>query len=149
MLCLSCLQRRLGRPLRPDDFLSEPINTRIPELLAQLPAIEDSSGAVFSQPTEEQDDSPMGWDDYGIIDTLTAEMLSHIDAEILSQASATPKSVAKVITHIISHSPAHVSGVGDMFYLNRVGLLVESGALVFVGDLNNPMKGRVSLPPFG
>jgi hypothetical protein len=43
--------------------------------------------------------------------------------------------------------PAHVPGVGDVFYLDRVGLLVESGALIFVGDLNNSVKGQVSLPP--
>jgi hypothetical protein len=73
-------------------------------------------------------------------------MLNAIDAALLSQASATPKKIARIINHVICNSPAHIPGVGDAFYLNRVGLLVETGTLIFAGDLNNPMKGQVSLP---
>jgi Protein of unknown function len=146
MLCLSCLQLRLGRPLSLDDFKSGQVDTRISELLARLPAIANTAAESSSQPHEEKDDSPMGPDDYGIIDTLTVDMLNAIDAALLSQASATPKKIARIINHVICNSPAHIPGVGDAFYLNRVGLLVETGTLIFAGDLNNPMKGQVSLP---
>ena len=146
MLCLSCLQLRLGRPLLLDDFKSGQVDTRISELLARLPAIANTAAESSSQPHEEKDDSPMGPDDYGIIDTLTVDMLNAIDAALLSQASATPKKIARIINHVICNSPAHIPGVGDAFYLNRVGLLVETGTLIFAGDLNNPMKGQVSLP---
>ena len=146
MLCMSCLQLRLGRPLGRDDFKPGQIDTRISELLARLPAIANIAAEPLSQAFEERDDSPMGPDDYGIIDTLTVDMLNELDAALLSQASATPKKIAKIISHVICNSPAHVPGVGDLFYLDRVGLLIESGALIFAGDLNNPIKGQVTLP---
>jgi Protein of unknown function len=147
MLCLSCLQLRLGRPLRPDDFKSGQIATRISELLARLSPTTDFAVESLALSDEALDDSPMGRDDYGIIDTLSPDMLNAIDAALLSQASATPKKVARIINQVICNLPAHVPGVGDVFYLDRVGLLVESGALIFVGDLNNSVKGQVSLPP--
>ena len=113
MLCLSCLQRRLGRPLSPDDYKSGQMGPRISELLARLPAIANIAAESLSQPHEEKDDSAMGPGDYGIIDTLTVDMLNEIDAALLSQASATPKRIAKIISHLICNSPAHVPGVGD------------------------------------
>jgi Protein of unknown function len=147
MLCLSCLQLRLGRPLMRDDFKLGQPDTRISELLARLPAIANIVAESLSQLKEEKDDSPMGPDDYGIIDMLSVDTVNAMDAALLSQASTTPKKIAKIIGHVIGSSPAHVPGVGDLFYLDRVGLLVESGALNFAGDLNNPMNGQVSLPP--
>jgi hypothetical protein len=146
MLCLSCLQLRIGRPLRSDDFKSGQIATRISELLARLPPTTDFAAETLSQSDEALDDSPMGPDDYGIIDTLNADMICKIDAALLSRASALPRSIARIINHFRDNSPAHVPGVGDSFYLNRVGFLVESGALIFVGDLSNPARGKVTLP---
>ena len=146
MLCLSCLQLRLGRPLLREDFKSGQMDTRISELLARLSAIENIVAEPLLQSLEEKDDSPLGPDDYGIYETLTVDMVNDIDAALLSQASAVPKTIAKIISQVICNSPAHIPGVGDWFYLDRVGFLVESGALIFAGDLNDPAKGQVSLP---
>jgi hypothetical protein len=86
MLCLSCLQLRIGRPLRRDDFKSGQIATRISELLAPLPPTTDFAAETLPQSDEELDDSPMRPDDYGIIDTLNADMICEIDAALLSRA---------------------------------------------------------------
>jgi hypothetical protein len=46
----------------------------------------------------------------------------------------------------MEHSPARVPGLPDYFYLERMVLLVESGVLRLVGDIEDPMKGEVYLP---
>jgi hypothetical protein len=148
MLCLSCLERRLGRGLQPEDFKAAPVNAKVAQFLAQRPAsaipivpAADASTCV------EFDDSPMGWDDYGIIDEIAADAdkLSQIDAALISLVTAKPRKVAGIIGRTLA-SPAHVPGLPDVFYLERVRLLVEAGVLEVVGDLDDLMKCEVYLP---
>jgi hypothetical protein len=143
MLCLLCLERRLGRSLRLQDF-KLPVNQLVAQFLAQrsMPDhvhTEEQQDAQF-------DDSPMGWDDYGLIDELTADQLNQIDAALISLATAKPRKVASIVGRTLAASPAHVPGLPDYFYLERVRLLVESGALRVVGDNDDLMKGEVCLP---
>jgi hypothetical protein len=92
------------------------------------------------------DDSPMDWGDYGLIDELTPDAIGQIDAALRSLATTKPKKVAAIIRRVMEHSPAHVPGLPDYFYLERLCLLVESGVLKLVGDMEDPMKGEVCLP---
>jgi hypothetical protein len=88
----------------------------------------------------------MDWDDYGLIDELTPDAINQIDAALGSLATAKPKKVAAIIRRVMEYSPARVPGLPDYFYLERMCLLVESGVLRLVGDIEDPMKGEVYLP---
>lgn len=147
MLCLSCLEQRLGRPLVLEDF-TVPNSEQVAKLLARKPALDVStlSGARARQSDQAFDDSPMDWDDYGIYDDLSPDTIGRIDAAIESEATARPRKVATIIGRVVDDSPAHVPGRHDYFYLERLCLLVESGDLVFEGDFDNPMRGKVRLP---
>lgn len=147
MLCLSCLERRLGRLLRFEDFKDVPSNGPIAKFLAQRPISENSSGpADRAEHGAEFDDSPMDWDDYGLFDELTVDQLRGIDAALMSLATLKPRKVAAIIARTMSASPAHVPGLPDYFYLERVRLLVEGGKLRPVGDVDDLMGCEVLLP---
>jgi len=142
MLCLLCLERRLGRSLRLQDF-KPPVGPQIARFLAQRPMPDhvlpkgEHDGAQF-------DDSPKDWNDYGLIDELTPNMLSQIDATLLSLAAVKRQKVAGIIGRMYG-SPAHVPGLPDYFYLERMRLLVQGGVLKLVGDAEDLMKGEVCL----
>lgn len=72
MLCRVCVERRLGRPLAPEDFLT--------------PGIENE---------QDPEDQPLQKEDYGIIDLLTPEMLSIMDAAIVKLTSPRPRKVKR------------------------------------------------------
>ena len=88
----------------------------------------------------------MDWDDYGLIDELTVDQLRGIDAALMSLATVKPGKVAAIIGRTMVASPAHVPGLPDYFYLERVRLLVESGELRALGDVEDLMKCEVLLP---
>jgi Protein of unknown function len=146
MLCLSCLARRLGRPLRSEDFSSAPVNNHIAQILAKQPGSEGLRGPAEEAALNDQDDRPMDLDDYGLIDNLTVDALGRIDAALLSLATAKTRRVASIVGRTIMHSPAHVPGLPDLLYLERVRLLVTSGALKLEGDMDDLIKCNVCLP---
>jgi hypothetical protein len=130
-----------------EDF-KPPVSEHVAKFLAQRPTSEYSNFSIegAEQSDEAFDDSPMDWDDYGLIDELTPDAIDQIDAALRSLAAAKPKKVAAIIGRVMAHSPARVPGLPDYFYLERVRLLVESGVLRLVGDIEDPMKGEVYLP---
>ena len=107
MLCLACVERRLGRPLRTGDFRSDHDDTSDPE------------------------DGPMARADYGIIDTLSAETLQAMDAATLRFAATQPRSVRSIVISVME-SPEAVPGLPDWFYIERVEQMIDSGNLVIV-----------------
>jgi hypothetical protein len=147
MLCLECLERRLGRVLQLEDF-KPPVNQQIAKLLTHRPTSSLPSGPVEGpkQSDDAFDDSPMDWGDYGLIDELTPDAICQIDAALMSLATSKPRKVAAIIRHVMEHSPARVPGLPDYFYLERMRLLVESGVLRLLGDIEDPMRGDVCLP---
>jgi hypothetical protein len=110
MLCRDCAERRLGRPLAPMDFRT---------------GNDDESGA---------EDQPMREEDYGIIDSLTPEMLLAIDSAMIRSVSASPRKVITIVRHILEKSSAAVPGLPDWFYIDRVEYLVEEGVLIVVAE---------------
>ncbi len=145
MLCLLCLESRLGRSLRLQDF-KLPVNQQVAQFLAQRPMPDNVIVPTEEEPGAQFDDSPMGRDDYGLIDELTADTLGQIDAALMSLATPKPRKVAGIIGRTLTSSPARVPGLPDYFYLERVRLLIESGALKLVGEIDDLMKGKVCLP---
>ncbi len=148
MLCLSCLERRLGRHLQPEDFKLLPVDTEVAQFLSRRPRTEFSNDGVgrASQSPQEFDDSPMDWDDYGLIDELSVEAINQIDAALMSLVTTEPRAISYVISYTMEHSPAHVPGLPDYYYLDRVQILVENGKLGLVGNHDELIKCKVFLP---
>jgi len=122
MLCLSCVSKRLGRPLQPEDFYS--------------------GGTKEADPAER----PMDLDDYGVIDTLTPAALAAIDQGLISELTPSlPHKVARLVGNFMEHSPAAVPGLPDYFYLLRIEKMIESGVLVIIGEAEHLIKCDVQL----
>ena len=111
MLCRACVERRLGRPLAPEDFWSA--------------GTDDES---------DPQDQPMQREDYGIIDSLTPEMLHAIDSAMIELVSSSPRKVIAIARYMLEKSPAAVPGLHDWFYMDRIGELIEDRALVVVAE---------------
>jgi hypothetical protein len=108
MICRSCIERRLGRPLAPDDFRSNEAEQSDPE------------------------DRPMEREDYGIIDLLTPPILHAIDSAMIEFASLRPRRVTAIVRYMFEDSSAAIPGLPDWFYMDRIGELIEGRALVVV-----------------
>ena len=111
MLCRVCVERRLGRPLAPEDFRNEETEHEF-----------------------DPEDRPMREQDYGIIDSLTPEMLQAIDSAMIGFTSSSPRKAIAVVRHIVEKSAAAIPGLPDWFYMDRIGELVEHGVLVVVAE---------------
>jgi hypothetical protein len=111
MLCLACVEGRLGRPLTPADFRNR--------------ATEDGP---------DPEDQPMQEEDYGIIDSLTPEMLQAIDSTMIGFTSSRPHKAIALVRYILDSSSAAIPGLPDWFYFDRIGELVERGVLVVVAE---------------
>ena len=118
MLCLTCVEQRLGRSLLPTDFRSGLGNEA------------------------DSDDEPMTRADYGIIDTLTTETLQDIDAALLSVAASSPHSVGGIVMSVMESQVA-VPGLPDWFYIERVGHLIDSKRLTIVEKHEVLLKCKV------
>jgi len=128
MLCRACVERRLGRPLAPDDF--------------RTGRADDES---------DPEDQPMTEDDYGIYDSLSPETLQAIDAVMIGFVSARPRKVARVVRvvrYMYEQSLASIPELHDWFYFDRIGQLIENGVLVVVTEEEDPRFHlvRVSAP---
>jgi hypothetical protein len=115
MLCRACVERRLGRPLAPEDFLTS--------------ATDDAS---------DPEDRPMQREDYGIIDTLTPEMLHVLDSAMIGFVSSRPRKAAAVVRYMLEESSAAIPGLPDWFYMDRIGELVDGRILVVVAEGRDP-----------
>jgi hypothetical protein len=73
-------------------------------------------------------------DDYGIIDLLTPAMLHAIDSAMIDFAASSPRKAIALVRFIMDSSPAAVPGLPDWFYFDRIGELVERGALVVIAE---------------
>jgi hypothetical protein len=76
MICRTCIERRLGRPLRSDDFRK---------------ATDDES---------DPEDQPMQKEDYGIIDSLSPQTLRAIDSAMVDFVSSYPRKVIAIMRYI-------------------------------------------------
>jgi hypothetical protein len=109
MLCLACVELRLGRSLLPNDFR----NSRDDE----------------ADPT----DGPMTRADYGIIDSLSIETLHVIDAALLFSVTLSPRSVRALVVSVMESSAA-VPGLPDWFYIERIEHLLNGGDLIIIEE---------------
>ena len=75
MLCLSCVRRRLGRELTPENFKQA------------------SDAFDLDDPIH----GPMTLDDYGILDDLRVPRITPVDQFLIEQVRSEPKQIRTVI----------------------------------------------------
>ncbi|MBL4672865.1 MAG: hypothetical protein JKX81_11455 [Arenicella sp.] len=81
-----------------------------------------------------------------LVNKLTEEQLSKIDSMILSQAMRSNRKVAMIVGLTMMALPERIDGIPDIFYAQRVKVLVDKGALIAEGDLNRMRSSEVRLP---
>jgi hypothetical protein len=124
MLCLPCMEKRLQRPLAPEDFLDR------------------------GQSIDETDpmDRCMQREDYGIIDSITDEQLDLIDQRFLSQVKLQPRYAGAILRAIIENRPPGVPDIPEFFWVERLDRLIDSGRLIVTQQGADQMHDLVGLP---
>src|SRR5580698_3813474 len=124
MLCRSCVSKRLGRPMRPEDFYN---GSQIIDL-------------------SDPDERPMDLGDYGIVDALTPAELAAIDRDLVAGISTTkPRKIGGMIQTFMERSTAAVPGLPDYFYLLRIEQMINAGVLVISTEAEDLMHCVVQL----
>jgi len=122
MICRGCIERRLGRPLTPDDFRKATDDESAPE------------------------DQPMQKEDYGIIDSLAPQTLQVIDAEMVRFVSSRPRKVLAIVRYMIEEASAEIPWLPDWFFLDRAAELIDAQALVVVTEGEDLRFDVVTVP---
>jgi hypothetical protein len=124
MLCLSCVSKRLGRPLQPQDFKKD------------------------NQTIDESDPNERGMElqDYGIIDALTPAMLGAIDEGLIDgMTSSRARRVARMIGTFMDAHTSAVPGLPDYYYLMRIETMIDSRVLVITKEADLLIQCEVRL----
>ena len=121
MLCHHCIGERLGRPLTPGDMYQQ-----------------DAAGEPGDPVC-----GPMTLDDYGILDELRVPALTPVDTYLLDQASSQPRKIRHLVLAALEDQSGSLPQVTDLFYLERLEYLIETGALDLVQDALEFLNVRV------
>lgn len=78
--------------------------------------------------------------------SLNPEFVEHIDAELLSHARRSSRKVAMLVGMAMGNEAVRVPGLPDLFYAQRVRVLVEKGLLIGEGNLAFMRHSEVRLP---
>ncbi len=81
-----------------------------------------------------------------LVSRLTEEQLKEIDKVILSYVHKYNRKVAGIVGFTMSSLPNRVSGIPDIFYAQRIAVLVRKGLLVAEGNLKYMCYSEVRLP---
>jgi len=110
MICRNCIERRLGRPLTPDDFRK---------------ATDDES---------DPQDQPMQEEDYEYIEHLSADTLAAIDSAMIEFVSISARKVIAIVRYMVEESSEEIPWLPDWFLFDRVAELIDARALVVVTE---------------
>jgi Protein of unknown function len=81
-----------------------------------------------------------------LVAALTIEQVNEIDNAILSAAKTHGRKVAMIVGLVMMNSPNRISGIPDIFYAQRVKVLVSKGLLLSDGNLDYMRFSEVRLP---
>lgn len=96
---------------------------------------------------EVEPDGPLTPEQEAIIEKLSPEDLAKMDERLLSDCSDRWRKVAMVVgTTMMSDGPSRFENVPDVFYSQRVKVLVENGLLESQGNLDFMRYSEVRLP---
>lgn len=124
MLCLSCIQHRLGRELAPQDFK------------------QTSDEFDLEDPIH----GPMTLDDYGILDDLRVPRITLVDQYLIEQVRSEPKKIRTVIVAALEDTSGSLPQVSDLFYVERLEFLMDTGALEIAQEAQEFMNIRIVSP---
>jgi hypothetical protein len=94
-------------------------------------------------------DGPMTPDEEAVASKLSPEMVRSIDAALLSHARTRERKVAMIVGSAMMDPNVRVPGLPDLYYAQRVKLLVQRGLLVAEGNLDYMRYSEVRLPDHG
>ena len=95
---------------------------------------------------QEAPDGPMTPEERAVADSLSPALIEKIDSELLAHASTLNRKVAMIVGLAMMNKELRVPGLPDLYYAERVKLLVEKGLLVAEGDLDYMRYSEVRLP---
>ena len=81
-----------------------------------------------------------------VTDALSIELLRRIDAALLSHARKTNRKVSMIVSLTMMDPSLHVPGLSDVFFAQRIRMLVDKGLLVAEGTLGYMRYTEVRLP---
>ena len=81
-----------------------------------------------------------------VADALSIELLRRIDAALLSHVRTTNRKVSMLVGLTMMDPFLRVPGLPDVFYTQRIRMLVDKGLLVAEGSLGYMRYSEVRLP---
>lgn len=91
-------------------------------------------------------DPEISKEERALIDSLSSESLENIDMQILSQAGNRWQKVAKIVGMTMIKAGKQFEGFSDLFYAERIKILVDKQKLEAQGNLNYMRFSEVRLP---
>jgi hypothetical protein len=91
-------------------------------------------------------DGPMSAEEETIAALLSQQMVEKIDKALLSRSKLRGRKVAVLVGLAMMDPEVRVPGLPDLYYANRVRVLVERGLLVAEGNLDYMRYSEVRLP---
>jgi hypothetical protein len=91
-------------------------------------------------------DEPLTPQEQVVADALSIDLLRRIDAALLSHARKTNRKVAMLVGLTMMDTSLRVPGLPDLFYAQRIRMLVDKGLLVAEGSLGYMRYCEVRLP---
>jgi hypothetical protein len=91
-------------------------------------------------------DPPLSFDQARVAASLSKELIERIDAELLKHARRQPRKVAMLVGLAMSNPSLRVPGLPDLYYAQRIRLLVANGVLLSEGNLDFMRYSEVRLP---
>jgi hypothetical protein len=92
-----------------------------------------------------QDDPPLTPEQLDAVSALDEAALRQIDEAILRNVTDNWRKVAMVVGITMQQNALHVIGIPDVFYAQRVVLLVEKGTIEAEGNLRRMRRCEVRL----
>lgn len=100
----------------------------------------------MSQAHYDPPDGQMTLEEAIVAASLSPEMIERIDAGLMSFAIKRNRKVARLVGSVMMDKALRVSGLPDLFYRDRVKVLVAKGLLVAEGNLEYMRYSEVRLP---
>jgi uncharacterized protein DUF3658 len=91
-------------------------------------------------------DPPLSSEEARVAASLSKDLIERIDAELLEHARRQSRKVAMLVGLAMSNPSVRVPGLPDLYYAQRVRLLVAKGALLSEGNLDFMRYSEVRLP---
>lgn len=91
----------------------------------------------------------MTLDDYGIPDPLRVPRLTPVDTFLMNQASSMPRKIRHIVLAALEDQSGSLPQVTDLFSLERLEYLIETGVLDIVQDALEFPNVRVRTAPSG